>query len=86
MEKIIFKNIKFLDLSKNELLILFYKNGLFVFPSGPGLSTIENDKLYLNSLIKSFVFLQITGQKNLNSKINFKMSQKLSKLESIMHT
>ena len=63
MEKIIFKNIKFLDLSKNELLILFYENGLFVFPSGPGLSTIENDKLYLNSLIKSFVFLQITGQK-----------------------
>ena len=58
MEKIIFKNIKFLDLSKNELLNLFYKNGLFVFPSRPGLSTIENDKFYLNSLINLLFFFK----------------------------
>lgn len=57
MKKIIFKKISFLDIKEDEIYKLFKKKGLFVFPSGPGLSTIENEKIYLKSLINAdYVF------------------------------
>ncbi len=57
MRNIIFKKINFLDIEEYEFDKIIKKNGLFVFPSGPGLSTITRDKIYLKSLINSdYVF------------------------------
>ena len=50
MRKIIFKKIKFVDLQEFELEKLIKKRGLFLFPSGPGLSTIEKNKEYHKAL------------------------------------
>ena len=47
MKKIIFKKIKFLSLNENKFFKIIKKNGLFVFPSGPGLSSINKDNIYL---------------------------------------
>ena len=57
MKKIIFKNITFINIKNSDLYPYFYKKGLFVFPSGPGLSTLNKDKIYHKSLINAdFVF------------------------------
>jgi len=57
MKKIIFKNITFINIKSNDLYPYFYKKGLFLFPSGPGLSTLNKDKIYHKSLINAdFVF------------------------------
>lgn len=57
MRKIIFKKIKFLDIDEKNLKDIIKKRGLFLFPSGPGLSTIEKDKKYHLALQKAdFVF------------------------------
>lgn len=50
MKKIIFNKIKFLSINKKEFDKLILNNGLFVFPSGPGLASIDNDKIYFYSL------------------------------------
>ncbi len=59
IRKILFKNIVFQNIENNKLNLFLKKNtsGLFVFPSGPGLSTINEDKIYHNSLKRAdFVF------------------------------
>ena len=59
IRRILFKNIVFLNIENNKLNLFLKKNtsGLFVFPSGPGLSTINEDKLYHDSLKRAdFVF------------------------------
>lgn len=57
MEKIIFNKIKFLNIDIKEFEKLILNNGLFVFPSGPGLATIDKDNVYHESLINAdFVF------------------------------
>ncbi len=58
MRKILFKGIKFLELKENQFYKIISKNGLFVFPSGPGLASISDNKNYYNSLKNAdFVFL-----------------------------
>lgn len=58
MRKILFKGIKFLELKENQFYKIISKNGLFVFPSGPGLASISENKNYYNSLKNAdFVFL-----------------------------
>ena len=57
MRAIIFNKIKFFDIKNQEINKILNKNGLFLFPSGPGLSTIETAPLYYNSLRKGdYVF------------------------------
>ena len=57
MKQIIFKKIKFLNINDSDFNQIIKKNGLFLFPSGPGLSTILYEKKYHNSLKKAdFVF------------------------------
>lgn len=54
---ILFKKIKFINLNKKDFTKIIKKSGLFVFPSGPGLATINKKKQYLKSLRNSdFVF------------------------------
>ena len=50
MREIIFKRIKFLDLNESESKKIINNNGLFVFPSGPGLETINQNNSYHNAL------------------------------------
>ena len=55
--KVIFKKIAFSNINPNKFKKYILKNGLFVFPSGPGLANIEKSKIYHNSLKKAdFVF------------------------------
>jgi N-acetylglucosaminyldiphosphoundecaprenol N-acetyl-beta-D-mannosaminyltransferase len=57
MKKIRLKNIDFLDIEKRDFKQIIKNDGLFVFPSGPGLSTIEKEKSYLRALENSdYVF------------------------------
>jgi len=53
MKNIIFNEIKFLNLKSYEVNEIIKKNGLFVFPSGPGLSTIDEEDEYYQSLKKA---------------------------------
>tara|TARA_B100000965_G_scaffold68105_1_gene53522 strand:+ start:197 stop:946 length:750 start_codon:yes stop_codon:yes gene_type:complete len=53
ISKIIFKKITFINLKKELFNKIIAKKGLFVFPSGPALSEIENSKNYYNSLKKA---------------------------------
>ena len=53
LRKIILKNIVFNNLKHNEFNKIIKKKGYFTFPSGPGISSIENDRNYYFSLIKS---------------------------------
>ena len=50
MRKIIFKKITFLDLDEDESEKIINSGGLFVFPSGPGLETINQNNNYHNAL------------------------------------
>lgn len=55
--KLIFKKITFINLEKNKFNIVIKKKGLFLFPSGPGLATLDKEHLYHKSLINAdFVF------------------------------
>ena len=58
MKKFIFEKIIFVNLKHNEFNKVIKKNGLFVFPSAPGIASIYEHKKYFNSLKKAdFVFL-----------------------------
>ena len=50
MKYIYFKKIRFVDLDSNKLISFCRKYGLYVFPSAPGLASIENEKKYFRSL------------------------------------
>jgi len=55
--KIIFKDICFTNLKEKNFKKVINQKGLFLFPSGPGLASINNDKNYYNSLRNSdYVF------------------------------
>ena len=45
-----FKNIKFLNISDKDFPIIIKKKGLFLFPSGPGLSNLDKKPTYLKAL------------------------------------
>ena len=54
---IIFKNIKFNNLSQKNFNSYITKKGLFVFPAGPALANIHQSNEYYKSLQKAnFVF------------------------------
>ena len=57
MKKILFENIKFININKNQINSILKRDGLFVFPSAPGLASIKTKKKYHNSLIQAdYVF------------------------------
>jgi exopolysaccharide biosynthesis WecB/TagA/CpsF family protein len=57
MRKITFLGVKFIDINENDFEKIINNNGLFLFPSGPGLSTILSQKKYHHSLKNAdFVF------------------------------
>ena len=56
MRKIIFKKITFLDLDEDETKKIINNSGLFVFPSGPGLGTINQNNNYHNTLKEADYF------------------------------
>ena len=57
MKEIFFKKVRFLNINIEEFDRLILNNGLFVFPSGPGLATINKDNNYHESLMNAdFVF------------------------------
>ena len=57
VNKIIFKKIKFSNINSKKFDKFIVKKGLFVFPSGPALATIEKSHQYYKSLQKAdYVF------------------------------
>ena len=57
VKSIIFKKIKFNNISHKEFNKYIIKKGLFVFPAGPALATIESSINYFKSMQKAnFVF------------------------------
>ena len=57
ISKIIFKQIKFININNQQFKSIIIKKGLFVFPAGPALATIEKSNEYYKSLKKAdFVF------------------------------
>ena len=57
MKNIIFNKIKFLNIKSDDVDKIIQSNGLFIFPSGPGLSTIDEEVEYYQSLKKAdYVF------------------------------
>ena len=61
IKEIIFKGIKFKNYNNDEITKILKNKGLFVLPSGPGLSNINNDKVYLRALQKSDQVLLDSG-------------------------
>ena len=61
IKEIIFNEIHFKNYGKNEIDKLFDQNGLIVLPSGPGLSNINKDKVYLQALKNSDQVLLDSG-------------------------
>tara|TARA_B100001093_G_scaffold516877_1_gene596812 strand:- start:1160 stop:1891 length:732 start_codon:yes stop_codon:yes gene_type:complete len=58
IKKIVFKNIVFNNFNHDDFDKIISKKGLFTFPSGPGLASIDDSKKYYNSLKKAdYVFL-----------------------------
>lgn len=54
IKKIKFHNIEFHNILNFDLISKYFKKGIFIcFPSGPGLSTLENDVLYKKALMSS---------------------------------
>ncbi len=49
-KKIVFKNIKFNNINSKNINKYIKKKGLFVFPSGPGLASIEKSHKYYQSI------------------------------------
>ena len=57
MKNIIFNKIKFINVKFEELDKIIQSNSLLVFPSGPGLSTIDEEDEYYQALKKAdYVF------------------------------
>ena len=57
VSKIIFKQIKFININNQQFKSFIIKKGLFVFPAGPALATIKKSNEYYKSLKKAdFVF------------------------------
>ena len=57
IKNIFFYKIKFLDIDTKEFDKLISNKGLFVFPSGPGLATLDKDSVYHKSLVNAdYVF------------------------------
>ena len=57
MKKIIFKKINFTGFENYKFFQIINKKGLFVFPSGPGIASIQSSKEYYSSLKKAdYVF------------------------------
>ena len=57
VSKIIFKQIKFININNQEFKKFIIKKGLFVFPAAPPLATLKLGSIYHQALIKSdFVF------------------------------
>ncbi len=50
MNVVNFKNIKFLNINENEFKKIIKKKGLFVFPSAPGLASINSKNKYHDAL------------------------------------
>ncbi|MBD1133818.1 WecB/TagA/CpsF family glycosyltransferase [Pelagibacterales bacterium SAG-MED48] len=61
IKEIIFKGIKFKNYNNDEITKILKNKGLFVLPSGPGLSNVNNDKIYLKALQKSDQVLLDSG-------------------------
>lgn len=53
IKTVFFLKIKFSNNSLKDFKNIIKKRGLFLFPSGPGLSTLEDDKQYYESLKKA---------------------------------
>jgi N-acetylglucosaminyldiphosphoundecaprenol N-acetyl-beta-D-mannosaminyltransferase len=60
-KEIIFNGIHFKNYGKKNIDKLFDQNGLIVLPSGPGLSYINKDKIYLQALRNSDQVLLDSG-------------------------
>ena len=57
MKKIIFKKINFISFENYSFFKIIEKKGLYLFPSGPGIASIQSSKEYYNSLKKAdYVF------------------------------
>ncbi len=57
VNKVVFKKIKFYNVNSNEFKNYIIKKGLFVFPAGPALASIEKSDEYYKSLQKAdYVF------------------------------
>ena len=57
MKKIIFKKINFTSFENYKFFQIIEKKGLFVFPSGPGIASIQLSKEYYNSLKNIIILL-----------------------------
>ena len=76
IKKIIFKNIIFNKFDKKNFKKIILKKGLYTFPSGPGIASIDTSKEYHNSLKKAdlvffdsgFFVLLLKILKNINVK------------------
>ena len=74
INKVIFKRVKFNNLYPKNFNKYIVKKGLFVFPAGPALASIDQSKKYHESLIKAdlvffdsgFFVLLLRFFKNLN--------------------
>ena len=53
IKKIKFKGIKFYNFFENDFQIFIKKKGLFLFPSGPGLSSLDKKSNYFKSLLSA---------------------------------
>ena len=57
VNKVVFEKIKFYNVNSNEFKNYIIKKGLFVFPAGPALASIEKSDEYYKSLQKAdYVF------------------------------
>ena len=66
VSKIIFKKIKFYNISYKSFDNYIVKKGLFVFPAGPALASIQKSNEYYKSIqkaenINSPIFTRLTG-------------------------
>ena len=76
IKKIIFKNIIFNNLDQKNFNKIILKKGLYTFPSGPGIASIDTSTEYYNSLKKAdlvffdsgFFILLLKILKNINVK------------------
>ena len=59
VNKIIFKKIKFSNINSKKFKKFIIKKGLFVFPAGPALATIEKSHQYYKSLQKQITYFLI---------------------------
>ena len=60
VSKIIFKKITFSNIDYNKFNKYISKKGLFVFPAGPALASIDDSKEYYKSIQKAdLVFLTV---------------------------